>query len=62
MINILKILWRGETVRDADIETKHQIIPDAHKREMTLAAFVIFGCESSPISRNVRALVRPLVS
>ena len=54
MINILKILWRGETVRDADIETKHQIIPDGHKREMPLAAFVIFGCESSPISRNVR--------
>ena len=29
---------------------------------LTMNYFFLFGCESSPISRNVRALVRPSVS
>ena len=30
--------------------------------EVDILIFVVFGCESSPISRNVRSFVRPLVS
>ena len=39
----------------ADIETKHQIIPDAHKREMALAAFLIF------ILMNIKSSKRNLM-